>query len=411
MRQVIIVGAIIAGLLAALTGLLGSAGVLLLAVLGGGNQGNSLLLGTLGLGVGIFGLALGLLLAWEGWQAQRGRPAGRLRLGAWGWWLLVLVLVLLAGQTVASALGGRLLPFIHIVAAVVPALLFLALALGGARRTGGAISDRAAVGAIAWGGLGGVGLALFLEAIMIVALLLIVPPLLELVAPGAIAHLQALVLEVQAGRQPDLRLLEPILRSPWVLLGGVLVASVLVPLIEEAVKGLAVPLLALTGRRLTRLDAFLAGVAAGAGFAMVEGVTNGALALSQPSGWATAMGARAAAAALHCLVSGLAGLGWHAIIVERNWLRGLGLGLAAVVFHGLWNLSAVGSAWLSLQHGGGGVPALAGNLLSVPVVALIGLLFLLALGILRWLPSRLHAQDQAFAAKIISLETVEEHPS
>jgi RsiW-degrading membrane proteinase PrsW (M82 family) len=410
-RQVIIVGAIIAGLLAAVTGLLSAAGVLLLAILGGDASGNGLLLGTLGLGAGGFGLALGLLLAWEGWQAYRGRPAGRPRLPAWGWWLLALVLVLLAGQAVASKVGGLLLPLFHIAAAVIPALLFLALALGGTRPNGTAISDRAVVSAIAWGSLGSVGLALLLEGIVIVVVLLVLPPLIDIVAPGTLAHLQALLSEVQQGREPDLRLLQPLLRSPWVLIGGVLIMSVLVPLIEEAAKGLAVPLLALTGRQLTRLDAFLVGVAAGAGFAMVEGVTNGALALSQPSSWTTAMAARGAAAALHCVVTGLTGLGWHAIIVERNWLRGLGLGLAAVVFHGLWNLSAVGSAWLSLQHSGAGVPSLAGNLLTGPVVGLMGVLFLVALIVLRWLPARLQAHHQIAAATVVPPETVEEQPS
>jgi RsiW-degrading membrane proteinase PrsW (M82 family) len=389
-RQVLLVGAIIAGLLAAASGLIVAAGLMLLALLRRDGQGSALLLGTLGLGAGAFGLALGLLLAWEGWQASRVKTSGVLRLPAWGWWLLALILVLVAGQAAVSLGGALLLPFFHIAAAVIPALLFLSLSLGGARRMGGFMSNRVAMTGIAWGGLGGVGLALLFEGVLILVLLLVLPPLLNLVAPAAVAHLRALILEIQQGSAPDLRLLEPVLRSPWVLAGGLLLASVLVPLIEEAAKALVVPLIALTGRPLTRLDAFLTGVAAGAGFAMVEGVTNGALALSQPGGWATAMAARAAAAALHCLVSGLAGLGWHALVVERRWLRGLGFALAAVIFHGLWNLGALASAWLTLQQGitRGGIP-LEGNLLSGPIVALIGVLFLMALVALRWLPGRL----------------------
>ena len=68
----------------------------------------------------------------------------------------------------------------------------------------------------------------------------------------------------------------------------------------------------------------------GAGFAIVEGILNGTLALRMSGSWAGLMVFRGAAAAMHCLASGLAGLGWQAILVERRWLRGIGLGLLAV---------------------------------------------------------------------------------
>ena len=80
------------------------------------------------------------------------------------------------------------------------------------------------------------------------------------------------------------------------------------------------PLIAGTGRRLTRLDGFLFGVAAGVGFAIVEGILNGTLALRMSGAWAGLMVFRGSAAAMHCLASGLVGLGWQAILVERRWL-------------------------------------------------------------------------------------------
>ncbi|MEJ5197446.1 MAG: PrsW family glutamic-type intramembrane protease [Anaerolineae bacterium] len=81
------------------------------------------------------------------------------------------------------------------------------------------------------------------------------------------------------------------------------------------------------------------GVAAGTGFALVEGIINGSLALRLDGLWAGLMIFRGTAAAMHALASGLMGLGWQIALIERQRLKGIGLGLAAFGLHGAWNIS------------------------------------------------------------------------
>ena len=61
---------------------------------------------------------------------------------------------------------------------------------------------------------------------------------------------------------------------------------------------------------------------------------------------------RAGTTAIHCFASGLAGLGWQAILAERSWLRGLAFGALAVLVHGAWNVLALGQGAALLGEGG-----------------------------------------------------------
>ncbi|MCX7671226.1 MAG: PrsW family glutamic-type intramembrane protease, partial [Anaerolineae bacterium] len=139
-----------------------------------------------------------------------------------------------------------------------------------------------------------------------------------------------------------------------------------------------------------RLGGFLLGAAAGAGFALVEGVLNGALALRLDGLWAGLMIFRGAAAAMHCLASGLMGLGWQMGLIERRWPTGIGLGLVAFGLHAAWNISAglIGlsswqvagptGAWALARIGISGVLALFLMFLAMAVVIGLG-----------WIPWRL----------------------
>jgi len=130
-----------------------------------------------------------------------------------------------------------------------------------------------------------------------------------------------------------------ILASPWVLL--VLVdVSVVAPLIEETGKALGARLARPAGRR----EAFLAGVAAGAGFAIVENVLYALAGAAFGGPWAAIVVARAMGAAVHPLASGLVVTGWWE--ARHGGDRGaLGRGLfAGVGVHALWNGSVVALA-------------------------------------------------------------------
>lgn len=413
MRTIILGTAIFGGIAAALTGL-GLGGVLLLiAAFGGGAFGGTLMIGALAFGVVASSLALGLALAWSGWRGLSGAASGPLRLPGWGWWLLAFGLAVAIGYGAFELGATAPVAVLHVGASAAAVLWALALALGSARnrittRSGiealagisgsftqpakasipddppSALTARPAIGSLAWGGLGGVGLALVVEGLVGVVIVLFVSIWLTSARPDLLAQLQAWAEGMQRGRPADLSDLAPLLDSPLLVLGVLALASIFVPVVEEIAKALAVPLVALTGRRMRRVDGFLLGAAAGAGFALVEGVLNGALGLTAPAAWAGAMLSRGAATTMHCAASGVAGLGW-ALILERRWLPGLTLGLVAVALHGAWNAAAIGLAARAVFGGE--------NILAALIVMCLVGLWLFAALLLALLPGWLARRD------------------
>jgi hypothetical protein len=398
MRRLILILSIVVGLTAAVLGPLLGASLAVAVWIGRARASGDLLpAATIAAGVIVLSLGFGLALAWAGWSALRGRPPRPFRLPRWGWWLLGLGGALAVGQAAFSAGLTPLVLVAHIAAGVLPAFLFLSLALGSARRRGGAISTRPMAGSMAWGGLGGVGLAMAAEIVLVLVAAVGFVIWLAATQPDLMGKLQTGVLELQkSGDLEELAGLVPYLTSPLALLGILGAMGVIVPLVEEGVKGLAVPLVALAGRRLSRLDGFLLGVAAGAGFTLFEGVLNGVLTLSAPGSWAPLMLLRAGTAAIHCCASGLAGLGWQAILTERRWARGIGLGASAVALHGVWNLFAGVQTVVGLRTLGevGGAALGRQSLLVLLPFAFMGLVWIGAVLLLALLPRWLVASPQ-----------------
>jgi RsiW-degrading membrane proteinase PrsW (M82 family) len=264
--------------------------------------------------------------------------------------------VLIFGQAFAiTGPAAPLMPLFQIAAGALPPLIFLAWAFDAAGRQASQITRRPAFGSLSWGGLGGAGLALIGELLLVIAGLVVAIVALSITDPELTARLQAIVTQMgRNGRGLGMSELTQLASSPVIVIAALTLLGILAPALEEVAKALAVPLVAGMGRRLTRLDGFLLGVAAGAGFAIVEGILNGTLALRMSGAWAGLMVFRGSAAAMHCLASGLVGLGWQAILTERHWLRGIGLGLLAVAVHGAWNMSAGIISLNSLQAAGTG---------------------------------------------------------
>ncbi|OIO88109.1 MAG: hypothetical protein AUK03_16810 [Anaerolineae bacterium CG2_30_64_16] len=382
-----IIGGVLAAVFGPLTGLI--LGVATWMGRGAG-QGTRLQSATLALALASLGLGFGVAAAWTGWRALRRARGGLFSLPRWGWWALATGVVLALGQAAFSAGFTPLMPALHIAAGALPPLLFLSLAAGAARRWDGATSARGTVGSLAWGGLGGVGMALLLEMVIALAGLIALMIWLATTNPDALAQLEAWASQAasQAGStgQPgDLRELRSLLTTLPAILGMVALMGVVAPLIEEGAKALAVPLVALTGRRLTRLDGFVFGVAAGAGFALFEGILNGALALTTPTGWAGLMLLRGGTAAIHCLAAGLVGLGWQAALAERRMLRGLSLGVAGVLLHGAWNIAAGLQALTALGMAAEPNRA-AGVGVTIAILSFMTLLWLAATGALALIP-------------------------
>ena len=123
-----------------------------------------------------------------------------------------------------------------------------------------------------------------------------------------------------------------VLSSPWVLLLLVDV-SVVAPLTEETGKALG----ARFARPATRGEAFVAGVTAGTGFAIVENVLYATMGALFGGPWAAIVVARAMGAAVHPLATGLVMTGWWdarhgrgGAALARGFFAGAGV-------HAVWN--------------------------------------------------------------------------
>jgi hypothetical protein len=125
-----------------------------------------------------------------------------------------------------------------------------------------------------------------------------------------------------------------LLLNPWVLASLFAFVAGVVPVIEEAVKSLAVLPVA---RRLSPSEAFLGGALGGAGFALFE-----ALFLTQPDpSWVTTMIGRGGATVMHAFTAAVTCWGISQVAGHRRWGRLALAYLSAVSMHGAWNASVI----------------------------------------------------------------------
>ncbi len=125
------------------------------------------------------------------------------------------------------------------------------------------------------------------------------------------------------------------LSQPIVIGLALLYLVVLVPLVEEVIKTIAIwPLLK---RGLTNTEAFLGGALAGAGYALFE-----AFFLAQPGeNWGLTMIARAGATLIHMFTTGLTSIGLAKAAREHSIKKAIPYYLIAVAIHAIWNLCAL----------------------------------------------------------------------
>jgi RsiW-degrading membrane proteinase PrsW (M82 family) len=209
-----------------------------------------------------------------------------------------------------------------------------------------------------------------------------------------ITHIVDLVMQSNPGDvQSLLALLSPYLTNPLVILALLAFVSLLTPLIEEALKPVAVWLI---GKRLrSPAEGFLLGALCGAGFAAMEG-------FGYASGAAQMLGtgliARAPASLMHVTASGILGWGIASAVLHKRYGRLALAYLGSVSIHGLWNGSAVLAVYGSLRSlGKASQIDFLGALL---VLAGLGLLFLLLVTMLVILPLINHALRPSAAAPV-----------
>jgi hypothetical protein len=133
------------------------------------------------------------------------------------------------------------------------------------------------------------------------------------------------------------RILRPYLSHPLVLVGGFAMTAGLVPLLEEALKPLALWFFA--NRRLSARDGFIGGLICGASFALLESL--GAMASTSLETWPVIVIGRIGTGILHTTTSGLIGWGLGSAWSDGKYGRLAASYAAAVCFHGLWNIFAL----------------------------------------------------------------------
>ncbi len=124
--------------------------------------------------------------------------------------------------------------------------------------------------------------------------------------------------------------------QPLLIISVILFVTVLVPLLEELIKTIALwPMLR---RGLSPLYAFVGGAIAGGAYGMFE-----AFFLVQPGeGWAGLMIARAGATLMHMITTAITSLGLSLAIQRKKWTTAPRYYFYAVLLHGLWNVAAIG---------------------------------------------------------------------
>ena len=284
-----------------------------------------------------FGLLFGIALLWQGLNAVRGRTSiSSARVFPH---LIVFVLafigaILLGLGTLAfQPITAYAFPPWHFFAASLPPLALLAY---GAHRLGQSSGLRALLVSFSWGALVATALAFIIE-ILIAFVFVVIAAVIISSLPNSRALLEQMQAQLRlAQRTQDFSALAQWYSNPAVLAGVLLYFAVIVPPIEEAVKALVV---AFVNPKQTRAaDAVLWGMAAGAGFAVIENMFNASVGLAI---WAPLVLLRVGAAIVHVANGANMGRGWYAARVERRWGKLFSAYLVSVLYHALWNGTAI----------------------------------------------------------------------
>lgn len=321
----------------------------------------------------VLGVGLGGALAWQGSTSLRDKPSALFRPPPVLLLILLYIPVVIIGQILISfdLFPVVTFPLFHIAAAALPPFAILAF-------TGRAFSEAN----LRWRELilqlsGGAFLATavaFLAEILIGGLLLVGVFLVTAFTPAG----QALIEELVANLEDPLWLQDPgnvqdLLLQPPVFITLALVFIIAAPMIEELVKLLGVTLMSY--RRPVQVQAFVWGLAGGAGFALVENFFNTLLALEA---WAFVILLRIGGTAMHSLGTGLTALGWHSLLAERRPWKLLGAYAVSVAIHALWNGAVIGMVGISV-FAAGATGQFTAVLVGTGVALMLGLLVVLTL--------------------------------
>ena len=144
--------------------------------------------------------------------------------------------------------------------------------------------------------------------------------------------------------EAGVRLLIPYLSKPMVVIPATIFIAIIVPLMEELLKPLAV--WALAWKLDSAAQGFAFGALSGAGFAIWETFNVS----GQTAEWSAVLFTRIGTGLLHITTSALMGSAIFLAIREKRYLRLFGTYLLAVLLHGLWNASAITVSFSALLN-------------------------------------------------------------
>ncbi len=345
-----------------------------------GESGDALLPGIQAISMAVVG-ALGIPAIYWGAMGSRNRAIERPR----PIWILALLLFPISIGMGQLAFGEGVLPgplgaMAHLMAAGAPVLFVSSIVL----QRGEPLPARRRWGHFLAGLWGSPPLSILVELLALIpaGIVLILGAALS---PETVALLRSLAVGEFANEAQAAQLAADLLSQPAIVAVMVGYLSLVVPLIEEVLKSLAVwPLLS---GPLTNSHAFIGGALGGAGYALFE-----SLFLPQPGDeWLATMVARAGTPLIHAFNTGLVALGLAMAFRQRKWVSLPLLYGVAVVLHGLWNFLA-----LVLGLSGYGIGSELGLLGALPntigqLAASAGLIGLAGVSLagLIWLPTRL----------------------
>jgi hypothetical protein len=273
---------------------------------------------------GIVGGALGIL---HSSFALAQRPSRPFKLPPFWFFVPIYIVLITVGLIVGSSdviIKNLLLIFPLIaLSGIIPALTFLALALGRLRRSETRewpTTWRRFTLALLSGATSAILLASIFELVLTL-----------------IAALQFIGVNPSFITDPN----APIPHNLQVVIFILTIYSVIAPIVEEGVKPLAV--VTLIGRIRSASEAFILGMACGIGFDVIETIEYMGTGYRH---WVDIAIARSSAGLLHGLGAGMIALGWYYIThkdaLKRNHIQvGLGCMLYAILQHAIWNGSFV----------------------------------------------------------------------
>lgn len=334
-------------------------------------------------------MGYGALLVLIGRGLLREQGSARFHLPSPVLFLVGFFVVLLVGQAILTVNVGSayLFPAWHVLASLFVPLTVLSFA---AQRVS-PVSMRSMLAQFSWGGLVTIALAVVFELVIGIVLLVVAVIALTLVL-GA-ERIRELGTAFQSGAGDPERLMEIIAREPIALVIGAVAALVMfvlvVPLLEEILKATGPAILMARRVRangISKSEALLWGLAAGAGYAFTENMFNAQGAVANSEGvvgfWAAAMLLRAGTSLLHMIATATVAVGWYQALIDKKTKRLLWLVAASTAAHAAWNSGAVLLGGVSVLNQAGGNLALLSTFLTAAVLLFLILLFV---GFVIWL--------------------------